>query len=212
MHIVILRLGKACAERPVERLALRARHIGQPVGHGHHLAHTGIAYGSRGAQCVAIKGEKAAVKPHLTRGLHQQRQVVAPVAGDHGLRAAGLDLDGIGRKVFHAAHGVQLVAHHGHIGALRGQLLFGLAQHGLAKAVVLTDEVHAFERFVLTHHFHERGHAHVGVGIKAEMPEAAFLVGEDGIYRRVIEEQHALARLALVVFVDGLDQHRCGGR
>jgi hypothetical protein len=107
---------------------------------------------------------------------------------------------------------VQLVAHHGHIGALRGQLLFGLAQHGLAKAVVLTDEVHAFERFVLTHHFHERGHAHVGVGIKAEMPEAAFLVGEDGIYRRVIEEQHALARLALVVFVDGLDQHRCRGR
>jgi hypothetical protein len=68
---------------------------------------------------------------------------------------------------------VQLVAHHGHIGALRGQLLFGLAQHGLAKAVVLADQVHAFERFVLTHHLHQRGHAHVGVGIKAEMPEAA---------------------------------------
>jgi hypothetical protein len=120
------------------------------------------------AQGVAVEGVEAAVKAHLARGLHQQRQVVAPVAGDHRLRAAGLDLDGVGRKVLHAAHGVQLVAHDGHVGALRGQLLFGLAQHGLAKAVVLADQVHALERFVLTHHLHQRGHAHVGMGVKAE--------------------------------------------
>jgi hypothetical protein len=42
---------------------------------------------------------------------------------------------------------------------------------------------------------------------KAEVPEAAFLVGEDRVHRRVVEEQHALAGFALVVLVDRVDQH-----
>ena len=212
MHIVVLRLGKAFAERLVERLALRTRHIGQPVGHGHHLANARITHGGGRAQGVAVEGVEAAFVAHLAGGFHQQGQVIAPVAGDHRLRAAALDLDGVRRKVFDAAHRVQLVAHHRHVGALRGQLLLGLAQHGLAKAVVLANQVHALEGFVLAHHLHQRGHAHVGVGVKAEVPEAALFVGEDRVHRRVVQEQHAFAGFTLVVLVDGFDQHRSRGR
>jgi hypothetical protein len=72
-------------------------------------------------------------KPALPGGLDQQRQVVAPVAGDDRLRAAGLDLGGIGQEVLHAAHRVQLVAHDLHIRPLQAQLPRGLAQHGWPK-------------------------------------------------------------------------------
>ena len=47
------------------------------------------------------------------------------------------------------------------------------------------------------------------MGIKPEVPKTAFFIGKDRVNGRVIQEQHALARLALVVFVDGLDQG-CG--
>jgi len=50
------------------------------------------------------------------------------------------------------------------------------------------------------------------MGVKAEMPEAALVVGQHRVYRRVIQEQHTLTRLALVVLVDRVDQARGGGR
>jgi hypothetical protein len=83
-----------------------------------------------------------------------------------------------------------------------------LAQHRLAKAVVLADQIHALDGAVLFEHTHQGRHAHVGVRIEAEMPEAALFVGEDRIHRRVIQEHDAPLRLALVVLVDRLDQRR----
>ena len=46
----------------------------------------------------------------------------------------------------------------------------------------------------------ERGHLDVRVRVPAEMPVAAFLVGQHRIDRRIVEEQHFLAGVALVVF------------
>ena len=107
---------------------------------------------------------------------------------------------------------MQLFTRNANVRALQAELVFGLAQHALAKAVVLADQVHTFERLVVTNHLHERGHAHVGMGVKAKVPEAAFLVGERRVYCRIVQKQHAFAWLALVVFVDGVDQRRRRGR
>ena len=107
---------------------------------------------------------------------------------------------------------MQLVADDLHVGPLLAQLLSGFAQHRLTKAVVLPDQVNAFERLVVLEHIHQRGHSHVGMRVKAKVPEAAFLVGQRRLYRRVIEKQHALGRLPLIVFVDGVNQHGRRGR
>ena len=48
------------------------------------------------------------------------------------------------------------------------------------------------------------------MGIEAKVPEAAAFVGQNGIHGRVIEKQHAARGIALVVFLNGLDQ--CGRR
>jgi len=124
------------------------------------------------------------------------------------LRAAGLDLGSVGQKVFDAADRVQFFADDLHVRAQVFDLAARLAQHGLAKTVVLPDQVSGLDLFVVLEHLHERGHAHVGVGVKAEMPEAALVVGQHRIDRRVVQEQHALAGLALVVLVDRVDQHQ----
>ena len=208
MDIVILRPGKALAKRLVESLGRIAGFVGKPVRHRNHLAHAGIAQRRRHAQCIAIEGVELALITHVLRGLDQQCQVIAPVPGQHRLRAAGLDFHGIRNEVLHPPQRMQLVPDDLHIGTLHAQLLAGLAQHRLAKAVVLADQVDAFDRLVILEHIHQGRHAHVGVGIKTKMPVAALFVRQDGIDRRIVQEQHALARLALVVLVDGIDQ-RC---
>ena len=45
----------------------------------------------------------------------------------------------------------------------------------------------------------QRRHLDVGVGVPAEMPVAAFVVGQHRIDRRVVEVQHFLAGIAVVV-------------
>ena len=73
---------------------------------------------------------------------------------------------------------MQLVADDLHVGPQRAELPPRLAQHRLAEAVVLADQVDALERLVVLQHLHQRGHAHVGMRVEAEVPEAAALVGE----------------------------------
>ena len=65
---------------------------------------------------------------------------------------------------------------------------------------------------VLAQDRHERSHAHVGMGIKTEMPKAAVFIGQSRINRRVVEKQHTPIGLAFVVLVDRIDQRRCVGR
>ena len=107
---------------------------------------------------------------------------------------------------------MQLVADDGDIGPLRGQLAPGFAQHGLAEAVVLPDEVGALQGLVLSDHLHERCHAHVGMRVEAKVPEAALLVREGGVHGRIVQEHHTLAGLALVVLVDRVDERSGRGR
>ena len=52
-------------------------------------------------------------------------------------------------------------------------------------------------------------HLHGGVRVEAEMPVAAFAVGEIGVHRRVVEENDFLARVAFIVFVDSVKQGSC---
>ena len=107
---------------------------------------------------------------------------------------------------------MQLLAHQSDVGPNQRELTFGFTGHGVTKTVVLANDVDTLERLVLFDHLHQRGHAHVGMGVKPEVPKTAFFVGQDRVNSRVIEKQHALAWLALVVFVDGLDQGRGVGR
>jgi hypothetical protein len=65
---------------------------------------------------------------------------------------------------------------------------------------------------IVFHHVHQGSDAHVGMRVEAKMPEAASLVGQHRIDGRIVEEQHAPRRVALVVLVDGVDQRRRGGR
>ena len=123
-----------------------------------------------------------------------------------------LDLDGIGRKVFDPAHRVQLIAHDTHIGPLRRQLASGLAQHGLTKAVVLPYQIGALHRLIVLDDLHQRRHAHVGMGIKAEVPEAAALIGQRRVYRRIVQIQHPARRVAAVVLFNRIQQCRRRGR
>jgi len=212
VHVVVLRLGVALPEGLVEALGLCARRVWKPVGHRNHLAHAGLGQHAGHTQRVAVKRVELTFKADVLGGFDQQRQVVAKIAGQHGLRAALFDLDGVGQKVLDARHRVQLVADDLHVGALLGQLFSGFAQHRLAEAVILPDQVNAFERPVVLEHVHQGGHAHVGMRVKPKVPEAALLIGKGRFHRRVVQKQNTLGRLALVVLVDGVNQHCRGGR
>jgi hypothetical protein len=152
MHVVVARIGVAAAEGRVKGVRRLAACIGVPLGHRQHTADAGFANGRRGAQRVAVEGVQPCVGPPVRPGPHQQRQVVAPVAGEHGLCAAGLDLAGIGHEVLDAPHGVQFVAHDAHVRpALAGQQGARMACHVLAEAVVLADQVDAAQRALSPH-------------------------------------------------------------
>ena len=212
VHIVVLRLGKALPEGLVKALRISARRVRKPIRHRNHLTHAGLGQHAGHTQRVPIKSVELTFKTHFLGSFDQEREVIAEVAGQNRLRATLFDLDGVGQKVLDARHRVQLVADDLHVGPLLAQLLSGFAQHRLTKAVVLPDQVNAFERLVVLEHIHQRGHAHVGMRVKTKVPEAALFVGQGRLHRRVIEKQHPLGRLALVVLVDGVNQNRRGGR
>ena len=107
---------------------------------------------------------------------------------------------------------MQLVANDGHVGPLRGELAPRLTQHRLAKAVVLPDQVRTAHALVGAQHLHQRRHAHVGMGIEAEMPEAALFVGELGVDGRVVQKQHTPGTVTLVVLGNSVQQRCRRGR
>ena len=176
MNVVVLRFRKTLAKALVKLFRFRAGHIREPVRNGDHLAHTRFANRRRRAERIAVKRIEAAVVADFFRGLDQQRQVIAPVAREHRLRAAGFDLHGIRDEVFHPPQRVQLIANNLHIGPLQSELFSRFTQHALPKAVVLADQVNAFQCLVVFQHLHQRSHAHVGMRVEAEMPVAAFFV------------------------------------
>ena len=211
MHVVVLRLRKALAEGGVESLRLHTTHVRLPLRHRQHAADTGFTDRRRRAQRIAIEGVELGVAPHLAQCAHQQRQVIAPVGCQHRLRAAGLDLGGIGQEVAHAAQRVQLFADDLHVGPFGVDHQPRLLHHLLAKAVVLRDEVHALHAAVIAQDIGQCRQPHVGMGIETKVPEAAAFVGELRVHRRVVEEERSPLRFTLVVLVQCIHQRsRCG--
>ena len=211
VNVVVAWRREALAKRRVERVRRRSAHVRVPLGHRVHRTHTGFADGRRCTQRITVEGEELRRQAHLARRLDQQRQVISPVAGDDDLRAAGLNLGCVGQKVLHAPQRMQFVADDRDVGPPRGQQRARLAQHMLAEAVVLAQQVNTLDRRIGAQHFDQRREPHVGVRVEAEVPGAAAFVGQDRIDGRVVEQQRAALRLARVVFVQRLDQRsRCG--
>ena len=202
-----MRLWKALAKALVKLFRFSAGRIWEPVRHGNHFAHTRLANRRRRAERITVKRIEPTLVADFFGGLDQKRQIIAPITRDHRLRAAGFDLHGIRNEVLHPAQSMQLIAYDLHIRPLQSDLFPGFTQHTLPKAVVLSDQVNAFQCLVVFKHLHQRSHAHVGMRVEAEMPVAAFFVRQRRIHRRVIQKKHALGRLTFVVFVDGVNQH-----
>ena len=107
---------------------------------------------------------------------------------------------------------MQLVADDLHVRSQQAKLPSGFPRDRLAKAVILPDQVDTSQRLVVLEYRHQCRHAHVGMSVKTEVPEAAFFIGKAGINRRVVEKKHTPTGFALIVLVDGIDQGCGDGR
>ena len=165
----------------------------------------------RPARAAGIVGVPVDLQAGVGRGLQQQGEVLAPVAGNHRVGAGGLDLGDVGGEVRHLQQRVQLVADHLDVGTLGLQHLGGGLAHGLAERIVLIDQVDLFDVLLALHVVGQRLHLDVGVGVPAEMRERALLVGQHRIDRGIVEIDHFLAGVALVVFGDPIGE-RGGNR
>ncbi len=180
-----------------------------------HEVHAAGGAGAQRGGCagvVGVVGEELDVEAGLVGGLDQQRQVGAPVAGDHRVGAGGLDLGDIGREVRHLGERVQVLADNLDVGTLAREVGLGELGHLDAVRVVLADDVDLVDVLLILDEGGQRLHLHRGVGVEAEVPVAALAVGEIRVDRRVVHVEHFLARIALVVLVDRVDQRARGPR
>ena len=170
------------------------------VAHHIHLARSRCAQGRGSARGNAVIGiELDVVQPCVVGGLDQQRQVRTPVARDHRIGARLLDLGDIGGKVTHLGQGREVVTHDFHIGALLLEHFLGVFGNLLAVAVVLVDQIDLLDLGHVLHISGQGFHLHGSVGIEAEMPVAAFAVGQVGVHGRIVEEHHFLALVTGIV-------------
>ena len=179
-----------------------------PLGDRAHAADSGLADGRGRAEAVAVEGVEVRGQPGFPRGSNQERQVVAPIAGNHRVGTARLDLFHIGREVPDPTDRVQLFAHDGGLRKSRGHHAARVLGDLPAEAVVLVQEVDASHRAILGQRFHQRRHPHLDVRIEAEVPRAAALVRQRRIDGRVVQEERALMRVSLVVPVHRVDEGR----
>ncbi len=189
-----------------EFLGVLGRHVHVPFGELQHLAFARGAHGLRRAEAAGVVGDEACVQLGVLGGLDQQREVVAPVAGDHGVGAGGLDLGDVGREILDAADRMQVVADDLHVLAFLRQHFLGVLRHLVAVGIVLADDENLLHLLVTLQEVGDRLHLHFAVGIEAEVPEAAFLVGQRRVDGGVVEEEHGLVGIARVPLVDRVDQ------
>jgi hypothetical protein len=140
--------------------------------------------------------------------LDEQREVGAPVAGDDAVGAAGLDLGDEGREVRDLADGVQVLSDDLHVGPLARHVVAEVAVDLLAVRVVLVDQVDVLDVGLILHEAGQRLHLLRGVGVEAEVPVRAALVGERRVDRGVVEVDELLARVALVVLLHRIEDGR----
>jgi hypothetical protein len=173
-----------------------------PLGDLLHAPDAGLAERGDRADRPGVVGVEGDVEPGIARRLDEQRHVVAPVAGDDGVGARRLHLGDVGREVLHLAERVQVLADDLDVGALAREVGLGRARDRLPERVVLVDQVDLLDLLVLGEEGRERLHLHVAVGVEAEVPVAAFRVGEIRVDRGVVEVEDLLPRVALVVLLD----------
>ncbi len=176
-----------------------------------HAPCRGRAHGGGRAGHAAVVGvEVDIVQARVVRRLDQQREVGAPVAGDHRVGARLLDLGDVGREIAHLGQRVQVVAHDLHVGPLAGQVLLGVLGDLLAVRVVLVDEIDLLDGGLVLHEGGHGLHLHRRVGVEAEVPVAALAVGEVRIDRGVVEVEHLLAGIARIVLFQRVDDGERG--
>ena len=141
-------------------------------------------------------------------GFDQQAQVRAPIAGDHGVRTRGLDFGNVGREISHLGERMQVFTDDLNVGAFACQI--GLRKFGdlHAMGVVLTNDVDLLDVLLVFHVGGHGLHLHGRVRVQAEVPKAAFAVGQVWVDRGVIDEHHFFARVACIVLFDGIHQRR----
>ena len=157
---------------------------------------------------AGIVSKELAREAALVGRLDQQRQVRTPVAGDHGVSAGCLDFGDVGRKVAGLGQRVQVFTHDLDIRPLARQGFFGVLGHLHAVRVVLPQDVDLLDVFLLGDEARHGFHFHGGVGVKAEVPVAALAVGQVRVYSRVVQKDHFLAGVALVVLADRIGQRQ----
>ena len=171
-----------------------------PVAHGVDLARRARAHGRGRAGGNRIVGvELDVVQARVVRGLDQQRQVRAPVAGDHRVGARLLDLGDIGREVAHLGQRREVVADDLDIGTLGLEHVLGVLRHLVAVGVVLVDQIDLLHIGKVLHVGGQRLHLHRGVSVEAEVPVAALAVRQVRIHRGIVEVDDLLALVARVV-------------
>ena len=173
------------------------------------LVDTTGAIGSQCSRCAGdagVVGEELAVVAILIGGLDQQRQVRAPVAGNHGVGAGGLDLGDVGGEVTSLGQWMKVFANDLDVGALAGQRFLGVLGYLHTVRIVLSKNIDLLDVFLRLHEARHRFHLHGGVSIETEVPVAALGIGQIRVHRRVIQVDHFLARIAFVVFGDSVGQ------
>ena len=93
-----------------------------------------------------------------------------------------------------------------------GQAFLEILGHLLTVGVVLIEQVDLFDLRLILHERSQGLHFHGGVCIKPEMRERAFLVGQRRIDRCVVQINHFLARVALIVLGNCIGKRKCHGR
>jgi hypothetical protein len=198
------------SERLFESLRGLVIDVRMPLGDLEHLVvQIGLLDGGRTAGTARVIRVPVDLQSGIGGSLQQQGKVLAPIAGYHGVGARCLDLGDVGSEVGDLEQRMQFVADDLDVGPLGGQHFPCRRTNRFAERIILIDQIELLDRRDALHVIRQRFHLDVGVGIPAEMPEAALLVGEDRIDRGVVKVEHFLAGIAFVVFGDEIRQCAC---
>ena len=182
------------------------RHVLAKGHHGQHAVVAADADRGRAAGEMGVEGVVAQIGAGIDAGFDQEVHVRAPVAGEQRLRARSIDLGDIRREVLDLAERDQFVTDDLNVRPQLAEVVLHLALHRLPEQIILVDQVD------LLHFLGQRANHHFGfhadMQVKAEMPEAALLVGQLSGELTAVQLQHPVVRIARVVFVYCIDQGR----
>ena len=111
----------------------------------HAIRQIGLLDRRRAAGAAGIVGIPIDLQSGVGRGLDQQGDILAPVAGDDAVGAGGLDLGDIRREVGDLEQGMHLVADDLDVRPFGVEHLARLGAHRLAERIVLVDQIDLFD-------------------------------------------------------------------